>query len=253
MGRENEEENIEIEVQSRTKRNQELYQQINQNDLGDFKVNPNASVLNVDGNEINIDKLRQILDKKYREPEKIKSIDIDTNAYDQDQKPEATKEYDLDLFLAKAKENKDVSYEEQRLKKISDTQFSILKSITVKQEESSREKAEDELQTLIAEVNKNGIDEDDEEGNALDLLSDLKSDDEEEEELITSADLDLTNSFYTGNLKVDPKDYEEEFTDLKKEMSSNSVLVKIPLVIFFIIVLFGVAFFLDKTFMWGIF
>lgn len=257
------------EYQSRTSRNKELYKKINDSDLGNYNVNSNVSVLDVEGNNINIEKLRQILDKKYREPQKRRNIEIENVEYEKPRTIEQTKEYDLDNYLERAKANKISDYNKERLKKLRDTQFNILQDIHVdEEEESPKSEAERELETLIMTItNKENIkriekSNKNDEINPFDILSDLKgnentevvppiketngsnnNDDEQQNE---------TENFYTGKLKVTDDDY-EDFMDLKNEIKSNNVIIKVLLTIFFIIVLLVVLYFLSKTFNWGIF
>ena len=100
----------------------------------------------------------------------------------------------------------------------------------------------------------------------LELLSDLKGDDDtvvvppltEEQKIefdVTKKQAKskgLENSFYTGNLKVHESDF-EDFEDLKKEINSNSTIIKILVVLFTLVVVFGLVILFDKIFSWGIF
>ena len=265
----NEDESTDIGYQSRTKRNKELYQKISDNELENIEVNSNASVLNVQGNDIDIDQLRQLLDKKYRDGPKRKSITIEEEVK-VEPTSEPTKEYDLGSFIEKAKETKETNYEEERLKKIHDTQFNILQSINVEKEEDSEKSsdntAEQELMSLINTIalkeqdknkyfEKSNEKENIDSSTDLDLFADLKGD--ENTDVIppmSDEEIEKTmeNTFYTGKMQIENKDY-DDFDDLKKEINSNSIVIKILLVIFFIIVIFGIVFFLDKIFTWGIF
>ena len=235
---------------SRVEKNRELYRQMNTEDFENYNLDSNVSVLNVKGDEIDIEKLRKILDKKYREDPKANVIDIQESEENGTILQEATKEYDLGSVMEKAKAEKIVNYDEERLKKVRDTQFDILKDIVVEEniddDEVEKTTPEDELMTLIQTITSK----ESSSSAPLDILSDLKG--TEETSVIPPITEEIANSFYTGNLVVKDEDY-EEFEDLTKEFKSGSIVVKILLVIAFIIVMFAIVFFLDKTLGWGIF
>ena len=62
----------------------------------------------------------------------------------------------------------------------------------------------------------------------------------------------IENSFYTGNLSVSNKDF-EDFKDIQNDIKSNSILIKILVTIFILILLALIIFFLNKHFNWGLF
>ena len=64
------------EIPKRTEKNAELYKEINKNDIDKFKLNSNISVLENNNTSIDIDELKDILDKKYTNPPQRKSIFI---------------------------------------------------------------------------------------------------------------------------------------------------------------------------------
>ena len=173
---------------SRTKKNQSLYQEINELQIDTFDVNSNSEVLSNNGKTIDIDKLRDMLDKKYREEAKNKTL---AKSYIDENKErltlDETREFDINAILSKAKEEKQTDdYEVERLKKLRNTQVNILSDLNIESLKDVENKAvsegeKDKLKELIDTINiteatnklkKKDID-------PLDLLSDLKGDEDE--------------------------------------------------------------------------
>ena len=78
-----------------------------------------------------------MLDKKYRDP------DSDSRNTDRSVKEsinlEETREYNLDMALNKARDNDDTDYKIERLKKLNDTNASILDGLNIKDTSTSKE------------------------------------------------------------------------------------------------------------------
>ena len=189
---------------SRVKRNEKLYKEVSNLELEDFDLNSNVSVIgnNTDNINININDIKNILDKKYHEHPRKKSFG-DTKEM---QLPEIhldeTREYDINSILEKAKEKKEVNYEEDRLKKIRNTQYDILKSLDIIEGEEEIEdndskehrddktpvvaglESEKKLHDLIDTITAKEMIENESklevtgEMDPLDILSDLRGDDE---------------------------------------------------------------------------
>ena len=146
---------------SRTKKNQNLYNEISELQMDTFDVNSNSHVLSKDGKTIDIDKLRDMLDKRYREDVKKKSLgEIDESEERESISLAETREYDINEILSKAKENKENDYEIERLKKLRNTQVDILNQLNIEAlgKIDDRVKAvsddeKDELKTLIDTIN----------------------------------------------------------------------------------------------------
>lgn len=170
---------------SRTKKNANLYSEINE-DRKPYDINSNSVVLQNNSTTIDIDKLKDMLDKKYREESKRKSLaSIDELDGQEHVNLDETREYDINAILTKAKENRKSDYEEERLKKLRNTQVDILNELNIDnlneniRSVSVSEEEGDKLKTLIDTINLT------EETNAiknidpLDLLSDLKGNNDE--------------------------------------------------------------------------
>jgi len=233
---------------SRYRKNEDLYREISKSELDKFDVKSNATILGENKNEIDVEKIKKILDTKYNETPKRKSIRLE-ETYEVEEEKEITKEYDINIILEKAKEEKEVNYEEERLKKLRDTQFNILKNLNLEKYEVDKEdeSKEDDLKHLIDTIALNA---NNNKNTALDILSDLKGSDNtevldglkdevvEKEKNIT--DTQMINSFYTSSNALKNKDF-EEIEDFSKELGSNNIFIKIILSIIIIVFLVGVA------------
>lgn len=163
---------------SRVSKNEELYKTINDTDLGNYSVRSNAKVIGNQEQEIDIEKLKKILDNNYNKVPQRRSIKIEARKEEQEVK-EPTKEYDLNTVINKAKEQKGESYEEDRAKKLRNTQYDILNNLDIKEEKTEEKEptpAEENLMDLINTITINEAKNQDEEDSddPLDLLSDLK-------------------------------------------------------------------------------
>lgn len=172
---------------SRTKKNQELYEDVRNSALTNFNVNSNVSVIDTNADSIDVNELSQILDKKYNDyAPKRRSIEIP--AYEEpivEQPLVATKEYDINAILEKAKQGKNVDYNKERLKKVREAQYEILNNLDLelkKVEEAKKttqQQAEEaNLMNLIntitqLEIQNREKDKMKETSKDLDLLSDL--------------------------------------------------------------------------------
>ncbi len=260
---------------SRYRKHEELYKEISKSELENFEVKSNATVIGENKNEIDVEKIKKILDTKYNEAPKRQSIRLE-EVEEVEAPKEVTKEYDINVILEKAKEQLPANYEEDRLKKLRDTQFDILKNLDVlDKEEEEVDEEEEELKELIntITINENNAkesestskekeektEEEDESNDsiALDLFSDLKGDEntevleglkervEEADKIIEEktshiSDTGVINSFYTTSNALDEKDF-EDIDDFSKSIESNNVGLKIIVAIIIVAILVGIG------------
>lgn len=242
------------ELRRRIDKYSELYEKNNSSDYDKFDVDSNISVLKDNARSIDVDQIREMLDKKYRDNiPKRKSISVDPTYNEEEAVTEKNdeKEYDLNAILDKAKQNRKVSYEEERFNRI---------------ETSSSEK-------LIDEINRKykPRDESDEAAELLNLINtitelELKNQNKENSvelddnvdtpNLIAAQELtekdDNEETFYTGKLAIKENDY-DDFKEIQDDINSNSIVIKI-LIFIFIIVILGIAVFaLNKYLNLGLF
>lgn len=234
-------------VNSRYRRNEELYKEISRSEIDNYDIKSNAMVIGENKKEIDIEKIKKILDTKYNEIPKRKSIRLE-EVEDKPLEKEITKEYDINLILEKAKEQKQDNYEEERRKKLRDTQYDILNNLDItNREEAAVNDEDDNLKKLIDTIALNETINDS--GSPLDILSDLKGDDntetldglkEEVEKHESITDTKIINSFYTASNKIKENDF-EDIDDFSESIESKGILIKVLISLIIIALLVGVA------------
>lgn len=308
---------------SRTNRNQELYKEVSSLEINNFDLNSNVSVIGEGTDNIDISKIKNIIDEKYRETPKNKSIG-DALAEDMPKiNLDETREYDLNAIMQKAKSAKEVNYEEDRLKKLRNTQYDILKNLNInrddeekdvndelddtstqemvnisKEEKESKEHhantKEKQLLDLINTITAKELlryGESTKELDPLDILSDLRGDDEntkvmgaieqeklekENQDTVTVVEVQGDKNFdktqnseitevvkAIANANADDdttneittlrnNDY-EDFSDLRQDMKATRLLVKILIIIIVLVFIVGCVLLANKLFNLGLF
>lgn len=255
---------------SRVAKNDDLYKQINNSELDNFNVRSNATVIGNQEREIDVEQIKKILDKRYNSAPKRRSIRIEERPHENIISDEPTKEYDLTKVLEKAKDEKVETYEENRAKKLRNTQYNILSNLNIEGEEKEEVKAtpEENLMNLINTITINEAKKLEEKNsnsndiNPLDILSDLKGDDDTqvyesmETEVTKITEIKekekennnqitevknknqekLDNSFYTSNLfkKNDFEDDNKDFVDDEKIGIGIKILIVLVIVTFLV-------------------
>lgn len=267
----------------RTRKNNELYEEIKHSEISNFSIGSNAKVIGENKNKIDIDKLKDILEKNYQEQPKRRSVKFELPE-EEEVELEKTREYDINAILEKARAEKEVDYEEERLKKIRDTQYDILKNLEVDSEleaKAANEKTKEELlelintitlnekqkKAIVSKVDEEKIEDNHKELDPLDILSDLRGDEntvvagakefteqmeekektlnkkeKTEKEIKEALDEDLDDSFYTNSMSFSKKDF-DSFDD--EAFGIGSLIIKIMIVIVFIAIIVGVVIFLN--------
>jgi len=270
--------------QSRTSRNSNLYKEINKSELNDFNIASNAKVIGEnDSNSVNVDKLKEILEKNYHDIPKRREVKLVPEVKEPSLELEETKEYDINAILEKAREEKEVDYEKERLKKLRDTQYDILKNLNVEEEpretKAAGDKTKEELLELINTITENEIHKT--KLDPLDILTDLKGEDtntmimgandtteilknlvaEKNEEKIQEPKKPTTseekkdkidNSFYTNSLSFTQSDF-DDFNDLKEDVESHKLLLHIIIIVITIAIIIGIVILLNSVLHLGLF
>lgn len=262
-------------IQKRTTRNSNLYKEINNSELTNFNVTNNVKVIGEnDSNYVNIDRLKEILDKNYKEASKRSKVKLAETQEEEIIEMEKTKEYDINAILEKAREEKEIDYEKERLKKIRDTQYDILKNLDIDEPKTGKiadSKTKEELLSLINTITENELQKTKLDLDPLDILSDLKGDENtvvmgakeftdsikitenkisQKEE--TNEENKMDNSFYTNSLSFTQNDF-DDFNDLKEDVASNKIILKILIVVIVIGIIIGLIFLLNKFLNLGLF
>ena len=249
-------------LKTRTEKNKSLYEQIKTSDIDKFDITSNATVIGEDINKIDIDKVKDMLDKRYRDEYNKRTFKVREEENDDlDTKDVDTKEYDINAILEKAKKTQNVDYEKERLKKVHDTQYDILKKLNI--EEDSQEIMEDTEENIVNLMNtitqlemKNSKKESVGNTTALDLLSDLSDNDTntvyktmelDKEEISTKTEDNLDEE----DLSIEDK--YDDFKELEKDLKSNNIAIKVVGIVFVIILIILAIIFINKYFNLGLF
>lgn len=266
----------------RQQRNEHLYDNMETLEDIDYKIDTNVTVLQDNAKNIDVEHIKRILDNKYNQAPKRRSIVVEEQeAPEVDINLDETREYDINAILERARGEKEVNYEQERLKKIRDTQFDILSSLDVEEEKQETVKNSDnELMDLIntitarelvsKENNKNDtLKKDNDEVDPLDILTELKGSEntiivggahEEESANETSPIMSLEEADkikplvleeekkkqdLTNTLQFTQSDF-DDFNDLKKEVKSSRVLIYMVIFIVILILIAGLVLFLNN-------
>lgn len=170
----------------RTSKNRNIYGDISDEEYDKLNLTNNISVIDTPLEDLDIDKIKAILEEKYKEKKRTSISVEDMDLDEQEEELESTKEYDLKKVLETAHKNKKVDYDQDRFAKVHEQEYDILKSLNIGKKESVDEEeamsVEDtNLMNLIKTVNynaekfKNSSNSDDD-----DLLADLKGGDDTE-------------------------------------------------------------------------
>ena len=269
---------------SRVSKNASLYKEINESELDNFSVKSNATVIGNQEPEIDIEKIKKILDKKYNEPPKRRSIRVEPREEESrlvDDVP--TKEYDLNVILEKAKDEKPETYEEARAKRLRNTQYDILNNLNIDDKNETRSnnevvdssekpemnKAQEDLMELIntitineAKVKEGHKDSNDDEIDPLSILEDLKGDEgtavyekmAEEVKIEATSNIELTDD---SEKEDDDNSIDSSFyttTSFKKKdfddddnddfLDDNKMNIGVKILIVVVIIAFAVGLFL---------
>ncbi len=236
-------------LKSRTERNKHLYEDIKNTDIDSFDIKSNAEVLDEDYNVVDVDKIRDMLDKKYRDTIPKKHLTTIEEAEEETKKIIDTKEYDINAILDKAKKEQNVDYEKERFKKIRDTQFDILNSLNIKEEVKTDDETEENLVNLINTITALELKNKKEENStALDLLSDLSEDKDDLHKTMELDKEDLEETNTDIDMKID-ENY-DDFKELENDLKSSSIAIKIVVIVFILILLIILFIFLNNHFGW---
>jgi hypothetical protein len=247
----------EVVIPSRLKKNKELYKEVSNLELDGFDVNSNASVIGDNDDIISLDQIKGILKEKYQEEPRNKSFG-DTDEVELPKiKLDETREYDINSILKKVEEEKEIDYEEDRLKKIRNTQYDILKDLNINKAEDEEEKdnkenkksmvvkqeSEQELTDLINTITAKELMDGEKnlevtgEMDPLDILSDLRGDEDtkvlgalvddvasDEDTLgIEKNDIEEKEKVPTEDLKAEVKDALLKRKDEELKLQKNNV------------------------------
>lgn len=253
---------------SRTAKNQKIYKDLNDFEFSSVRTNSNVKVLDESPREINIEKIKKyIISLNDDIPRRKVNIlqEEPTQSFEEPKEVE-NKVYDINSVLEKAKQGREQDYEQNRYKKLRDTQYDILSKIKIYDKEEKPQFEEEfntDERTLIDLINTVTIQKEkesllselegsddtkvtshiDEESKSSELKREIenqiqtKKEEKDLEDTNTTKDIQINKidkSFYTNSMSFSKNDF-EVFEELEKAVKKNSNLVKIG--ILFLIIL----------------
>jgi len=262
----------------RSQKNEGLYENISNVEVEDYKLDNNETILESNAQNINVEQIKKILDTKYNKEPKRRSIILEEEPEDAIISLDETREYDINAILERARSEKEVDYDKERVKKIRDTQYDILNSLELDKKEEivnnvslpDKNEENDELVELINTITMRELNcqnEQESDLNPLDILTDLKGNDDtviiggvHEEESVneTSPIMSLeeadkikplikeeTKTDLSNTLAFTQSDF-DDFNDLKKEVKSSRALIYVIIVLVSLVLIAGLVIFLNK-------
>ena len=231
---------------SRVRKNANLYRRIDAASIDDIEPRREEEIIESNTTTIDVEKLKSMLDKKYREPSSNTLKDIDHNLVNRDINLEETREYNLDDIINKAKDKDDTDYGVERLKKLSDTNVSILDGLNIKENDTSKDnedtnkskvssdskklielidtinlKEQEGYDALLKDNNELSDDfdlEDTKSNEPLDMLSELTGNDEDTK-VVGASEIVSDKDLKDESLKLDNKD--DKYDDIDLENSDD--------------------------------
>ena len=223
---------------SRTKKNQPIYNSTDIGELSRIKTNTNVSVISDAQKEIDINKIKnylKALNNEENESKRRVSLELPEEEPEVVERKEE-KDYDINSVLERARVNREVDYEENRHRKInnSQTQIDILKNIKIREQEMAEGDPDvtgpiDELNTeektiveLIQDIQKHG-------GSKKDLFEDLMGDDDTETKVMGMADkekelrdtlLSITQDL--ESVKIPDNEFTQEIGIVKEKIKNKN-------------------------------
>lgn len=258
----------------RQHKNGKLYENISDYEVDDYKLDTNVAVIDSDARNIDVEHIKKILDTRYNKGPKRRSIVIEESIPNTETPLEETKEYDINAILEQARSEKEADYEKERVKKLRDTQYDILNSLEINDNNPKEEIIKTENNELMNLINTITMREEDikkkmdeENLNPLDILTDLKGSEDtiiiggiheaesisetapimslEEAEKLKPTLKEEKTADLTSTLQFTQSDF-DDFNDLKKEVKSNRALIYAAIILVSLILIAGLVIFLNK-------
>lgn len=252
---------VEENVSSRVNKNTSLYEDIKRSSFTRVSNNDNIRVIESSGKTIDINKIKKYILENKEEPRVRKIITVPEEKVETNNVPEEKKIYDINSVLEKARKSRELDYENERHKKISEQGYNVLNKLKeYEKEEESYE--EDELNTeertlvdlintvtvhkgevnLLEELMSTDKDEEvtspiKEEQEKSSILKEIQSKKLEEEkektqELVNLKQKinDIDKSFYTNSMSFSKEDF-EGFEELEKSVKKSGRFATIGIVL----------------------
>ncbi len=217
------------EAPRREEKNSFLYEEIYVD-----KKDPTSNITLIDNvNEIDINKIKEMISsretyKKSRDYSNIIGIEEKKNekiSVDLDESN--TKDYDINELIKKKKDG--FEEDSEKIRKISNTQYDILKGLSINSKESDFFTQEKDLSQMMEKIT-------DVEEKTLDLFRDLKGNDDEEitSSSINNRKLDIKSN--SNTFQFDKDDFEDINSNINSEKSFSKKITLIFLIVIAILI-----------------
>lgn len=225
-------------TKARTAKNQSLYRTIYE----EVEYSNVEGISVIEKNEkIDMDMIRELINKS-NDMNKVKPVNYEKKVVKYSEEDfDDDKSYDIRDVLSKAKDSRTVDN-----KRISDTQYNILKGINLNDKVDVPEELKTEdLKDMIEAISANS------KGYTMNLLDDLRSiydptmhekieqKIEETKEMPVSEEID--KSFYTNSMGFKDEDF-EDLKQIKDDVKKNSILTKILIFVLLLVIVVGIVF-----------
>ncbi len=252
---------VDERVNSRVNKNTSLYEDIKRSSFSRVSNNDNIRVIESNGKTIDINKIKKYILENKEEPRVRKIITVPEEKVEVNKVQEEIKVYDINSVLEKARQSRELDYENERHKKISEQGYNALNKLKEfeKEEESyEEEELNTEERTIVdllntvtihkGEVNlleelmssdgteevTSPIKEEVEKSSILKEVENKKSEEEKEktQELVNLKQKinDIDKSFYTNSMSFSKEDF-EGFEELEKSVKKNGCLATIGIIL----------------------
>lgn len=228
---------------SRVSKNQNLYDDIYSN------TNYTNMVVIDDSNEIDISKIKEIIDKEKNQSKRVERNNFNKEEYDNLTKTntEENKIYDINEVLKEAKSQRDIIEEANEKRKIQNYKFrenldeELSKTRKVYENLIKEEKELLNIMNTLTNVSSEDL--------ALDMFSDLTKDENLTEVLedvnsdvnIKQIDNDDSTEYSTDTFMFNTKDF-DSIEDMKDNVKKTSIFIKILIFIITLVIIGGLGF-----------
>lgn len=252
---------VEENVNSRVDKNTSLYEDIKRSSFSRVTNNDNIRVIESNGKTIDINKIRKYILENKEEPRVRKIITVPEEKVETSKVSEEKKVYDINSVLEKARKSRELDYENERHKKISEQGYNVLNKLKEyeKEEDSYEEEGlNTEERTLVDLINTVTVHK-----GEVNLLEELMSSDKDEEvtspikeeqeksSLLTEIQSkqniketektqelvnlkqkinDIDKSFYTNSMSFSKEDF-EGFEELEKSVKKSGRFATIGIIL----------------------
>ena len=205
-----------VEGMSRTKRNQDIYNSTDISDISRLKTDNNVSIISDAGKEIDIDKIRNYLNSEYEESslrEKRVSLELPPEE-EKEVTRKAIKDYDINAVLERARDNREVNYEENRYRKVNNSkaEIDILKNIKIRENEPEKDS---DITGPIDELNT-------EEKTIVDLIKDIQNNSSKKKDLFEDLMGESDETVVFG-MKDDEQELKDALLDITRDLNNTII------------------------------